>query len=45
MYPNDARLRSLTYGITIHYDVEVEFIYYENEAKIETTKMNPLGLN
>jgi len=39
MYPNDARLRSMTYGITIHYDVEVEFIYYENEAKIETTKI------
>jgi DNA-directed RNA polymerase II subunit RPB2 len=27
MYPNDARLRNMTYGITIHYDVEVEFIY------------------
>ena len=28
MFPNDARLRNMTYGITIHYDVEVEFIYY-----------------
>ena len=26
MYPNDARLRNMTYGATIHYDVEVEFI-------------------
>lgn len=26
MYPNEARLRNMTYGITIHYDVEVEFI-------------------
>jgi DNA-directed RNA polymerase II subunit RPB2 len=26
MYPNEARLRSMTYGMTIHYDVEVEFI-------------------
>ena len=26
MYPNEARLRNMTYGITIHYDLEVEFI-------------------
>jgi DNA-directed RNA polymerase II subunit RPB2 len=26
MYPNEARLRSMTYGMTVHYDVEVEFI-------------------
>ena len=25
MYPNDARLRNMTYGITIHYDVDVEY--------------------
>ena len=37
MYPNDARLRSMTYGITIHYDVEVEFIYYDGGEKKETT--------
>ena len=29
MYPNDARLRNLTYGFTIHYDVEVETTYYD----------------
>jgi len=28
MYPNEARLRNMTYGITIHYDVDVEFTYY-----------------
>jgi len=28
MFPNDARLRNMTYGVTIHYDVEVDFIYY-----------------
>ena len=27
MYPNEARLRNMTYGITIHYDVDVEFIF------------------
>jgi len=26
MYPNEARLKNMTYGMTIHYDVEVEFI-------------------
>ena len=35
MYPNDARLRNMNYGITIHYDVEVEFIYYVDEERKE----------
>uniref|UniRef100_A0A6C0DI43 DNA-directed RNA polymerase n=1 Tax=viral metagenome TaxID=1070528 RepID=A0A6C0DI43_9ZZZZ len=35
MYPNDARLRNMTYGITIHYDVDVDFIYYKGAEKIE----------
>ena len=26
MCPNEARLRNMTYGMTIHYDIEVEFI-------------------
>jgi DNA-directed RNA polymerase II subunit RPB2 len=26
MYPNEARLRNMTYGMSIHYDVEIEFI-------------------
>jgi len=38
MYPNDARLRNMTYGITIHYDVDVEFIYYVNGVKKEESK-------
>ena len=35
MYPNDARLRNMTYGITIHYDVIVDFIYYVGDEKRE----------
>ena len=30
MFPNEARLRNMTYGMTIHYDVEIEFINYIN---------------
>ena len=35
MYPNDARLRNMTYGITIHYDVVVDFIYFVGEERKE----------
>jgi len=35
MYPNDARLRNMTYGITIHYDVDVDFIFYVNGERVE----------
>jgi DNA-directed RNA polymerase II subunit RPB2 len=37
MYPNDARLRNMNYGITIHYDVDVDFIYYSGDEKKEHT--------
>ena len=36
MYPNDARLRNMTYGITIHYDVVVDFIYYIIKSEISS---------
>ena len=32
MFPNDARLRNMTYGITINYDVEVDFIFYTSDS-------------
>ena len=46
MYPNDARLRNMTYGITIHYDVDIEFIYYnENgERVVETNQIEKVFL-
>ena len=38
MYPNNARLRNMTYGVTIHYDVEVDIIHYDKEnQEIKTT--------
>ena len=37
MYPNDARLRNMWYGMTIHYDVDVDIIYYEGEERKQTS--------
>jgi DNA-directed RNA polymerase II subunit RPB2 len=39
MFPNDARLRNMTYGITIHYDVDVEFVYYNGEERKQHSTM------
>jgi DNA-directed RNA polymerase II subunit RPB2 len=33
MYPNEARLRNMTYGMTIHYDVDIEYIDYLNPGE------------
>ena len=41
MFPNDARLRNMTYGVTIHYDVEVDFFYYEGDDKKEHSILLP----
>jgi DNA-directed RNA polymerase II subunit RPB2 len=37
MYPNDARLRNMNYGVTIHIDVLVEFVYFIEEERKEHT--------
>ncbi len=36
MFPNEARLRNMTYGMTIHYDIDIEYtnILDENEKPI-----------
>uniref|UniRef100_A0A6C0LJ02 DNA-directed RNA polymerase n=1 Tax=viral metagenome TaxID=1070528 RepID=A0A6C0LJ02_9ZZZZ len=33
MYPNEARLRNMTYGITIHYDVDLEFYIKDKDGE------------
>jgi DNA-directed RNA polymerase II subunit RPB2 len=36
MYPNEARLRNMTYGFSIHYDVDID-IYVSNEKTFSKT--------
>ena len=33
MYPNEARLRNMTYAMTIHYDIEIEYINILEEGE------------
>ena len=44
MFPNEARLRNMTYGITIHYDVDVEFTIRTGPRK-EDIKTHSLTLD
>jgi DNA-directed RNA polymerase II subunit RPB2 len=43
MYPNEARLRNLTYGMSIHYDVDVEINIKGKEPESHTINNVLLG--
>ena len=36
MMPNEARIRDMTYSMTVHYDVEIEYIRYLTPSEIES---------
>ena len=38
MYPNIARLRNMTYAITIHYDIDVEYIIHNEKQQPDDEK-------
>ena len=40
MFPNEARLRNMTYAMTIHYDIEVEYIDILREGE----SVKPVGI-
>ena len=40
MYPNIARLRNMTYAITVHYDVDVEIIIANKQQTSDNEKEN-----
>jgi DNA-directed RNA polymerase II subunit RPB2 len=42
MFPNEARLRNMTYGISIHYDVEIELTILDESGPITIEKKLPL---
>jgi len=51
MYPNEARLRNMTYGMTVHCDVVVKYRIYDPVKKenlvetVELIKQNSIGFS
>ena len=41
MLPNEARLRNMTYGISIHYDIEIELTILDESGPISLEKKMP----
>jgi DNA-directed RNA polymerase II subunit RPB2 len=39
MYPNEARLRNMNYGLAIHYDLEVEFKIMGDDGNIQESSV------
>ena len=37
MFPNEARLRNMTYGFSMHYDVEIDFEIVKESGEVEKT--------
>ena len=39
MYPNEARLRNMTYGLSIHYDVDVYFKILDEDGNVNESML------
>ena len=42
MFPNEARLRNMTYGISIHYDVDIELTIMEDSGTLVLERKMPV---